>query len=158
MLKRHVFVLLVVILLFDIIGCSNEVELPEGVENEEFYKDMIKCLDLTKKTLETKNTKYVKEIEKLLNKYTYEDCFPDIFILDILGQDFGLSEKEDNILSAHIFLYFDLRSYLDKYFREDSYDTDVVIDTDTEQGKRLLKSIQETVGIMEIEYDLSFLD
>lgn len=158
MLKKIILLLLIIVLIFNLIGCDNKIELPEGVEDEEFYKDMVKCLDLTKKTLETKNTKYVKEIEELLNKHTWEDCLPDTLIYDIIVQDFDLSDKEKDILAAHLFLYVNLKDYLNEYFYEDLYDTDVAIDTDTEQGKKLLKIIQETISVMEIDYDLDFVD
>lgn len=151
-MRKIIYLVLISTLLFGLMGCSTKT--PINVDKE-FYSDMVKCLDLTKKTLETKNTKYNKEIGNLIIKHTEEDYFNmivgDVEISEKSKNNYGLNEKEQEILSSVTSLSFDLSSYMNGYF-DNRYKADVLIDTDTLYGERLLKSIQKTISIMEIDY------
>lgn len=148
MLKKIILLLLIIVLIFNLIGCDNKIELPEGVENEEFYKDMIKCLDLTKKALKDKNMKYVDDMHDIILSYA----------LDENKNNIELTDKESEIMKKMANLHLNLETYLDVYFEVDDINVNVLVDTDSLVGKTLLKNFQEIVGYMEIDYDLGLID
>lgn len=153
MKKCWIFYLLII--LFLEIGCLS-YKAPQGV-SQPFYNDMIKCIQLTEKTLETKNTKYIKEIEKLIIKHTSEDVFEIILGLksetEESKNDYGLSKKESDILSSVFGLSFFLTQYMNDYYNNSNYNIDKLIDTNTVSGRTLLKTIQKTISIMELDYE-----
>lgn len=148
MLKKITLLLLIIVLIFNLVGCGDKLELPEGVENEEFYKDMIKCLDLTKKALKDKNMKYVDDMHDIILSYA----------LDENKNNIELTDKESEIMKKMATLHLNLETYLDVYFEVDDINVNVLVDTDSLVGKTLLKDFQEIVGYMEIDYDLGLID
>lgn len=130
--------------------------MPEGIDNKIFYIDMVKCLDLTKEALENKNAKYVDDIGDLIIKHTEKDFFKIIYgevgISEASKNNYGLNDKEQEILNEVLILNQDLRQYLDEYFESDSK-SDKLIDIELFHGDYLLKQIQKTIGVMGIEYN-----
>lgn len=147
MVKRIFYLMLVLVLLINMIGCSSKVELPEGFENREFYEDMIKCLDLTKKTLETKNTKYMKEAQEILDSHRFkEDRTEDTY-----------TNKEESVMGLmSIVININLKIYMERYFDDIDGDVQIILDDSSVEGRMLIKSIQEVVSEMELEYELDF--
>jgi len=117
-------------------GCSNQYKAPEGV-NQYFYNDMVECIKLTEKTLETKNEKHIREIEK---------------IDENAKNNYGLSEKEVKILTEIFNMCSSLSQYILEYFEGD-YNVNKLIDSETIGGEILLKNIQEAISVMELDYE-----
>lgn len=144
MLKKIIIISLIVILIFNLVGCSEKVELPDGVEHEEFYKDMIKCLDLTKKALRNKNMKYVNDIKQIVLNYSSDAEKPKS----------TLNKKEEEIRGEMLILSTTLGAYLKSYFEDSVLNTRDDIKKDIPDNPLLIKQIQKVISVMEIEYDM----
>ena len=136
-------------------GCSNQYKAPEGV-NQYFYNDMVECIKLTEKTLETKNEKYIREIEKLIKKHSADNIFRIVHGLEKIDENaknnYGLSEKEVKILTEIFNMCSSLSQYILEYFEGD-YNVNKLIDSETIGGEILLKNIQEAISVMELDYE-----
>ena len=148
--------IIICIVLFLGAGCSsNQYKAPEGVR-QSFYDDMIECIKLAEKTLETKNKKYISEIAELIKKHSADNIFEIIYGLEEIDEatknNYGLSEKEIEILMGIFSVCFSLTQYMQSYFEGDC-DVNKLIDIETIRGKRLLLDIQEAVSIMELDYE-----
>lgn len=143
---KKLVVLFLAMLLISIftIGCSQNTELPDGFENEQFYKDMTQGLDFVKKTLETKNAKYINDFIQIIKPY----------IPKTDGSNDVLNEDELEVIHSMEILRVELEVYMQTYFKDDSIDVGLLIDESHPAGKSLRKRIQETIGYMKIEYDL----
>lgn len=64
-----IFLLVIVLVSISLTACSQPVELPDGVEDEQFYKDMTKCVDLANKVIETQNITHFNELEQIMQSY-----------------------------------------------------------------------------------------
>ena len=111
---------------------------------------------VSRKTLETKNKKYISEIAELIKKHSADNIFEVIYGLEEIDEanknNYGLSEKEIEILMGIFSVCFSLTQYMQSYFEGDC-DVNKLIDIETMQGKRLLLDIQETASIMELDYE-----
>jgi hypothetical protein len=76
-MKKIFICILLLLFVFISIGCQKQ-DIQEGIDND-FYVDMVKCLNLTQKTLETKNRKFIREIESYVEKYTCEGYIEIVF-------------------------------------------------------------------------------
>lgn len=153
-MKKYLVIFICVLFVFNLIGCSR-YKAPEGVR-QFFYDDMIECIKLAEKTLETKNKKYISEIAELIKKHSADNIFEVIYGLEEIDEanknNYGLSEKEIEILMGIFSVCFSLTQYMQSYFEGDC-DVNKLIDIETMRGKRLLLDIQETVSIMELDYE-----
>jgi sporulation protein YlmC with PRC-barrel domain len=155
-MKKKIIILFLSIPLILTFSACQQTKIPEGIDNKAFYIDMVKCLDLTKKALETKNTKYVSDIGDLLLKNTEKDYFKiiigDMELSEVAKNNYGLNKKEQYILINITSVSMDLSSYLQNYYNN-NYNTNILIDTSNIEGQILLKDIQKTISVMEIKYD-----
>lgn len=155
-MKKIVSVFLaLVIFISTLTGCNQKV--PEGI-NKEFYKDMVKCLELTEKALKYKNQKYVKQIGNLIVKNTSDNFFKVLWGLEEIDDkaenNYGLNEKEQEILSKVVSVHMYLGMYIDLSLTNSGIDANKMIDLNSITGKTLYKSIQDLITAMEIDYDI----
>jgi hypothetical protein len=140
MKKKIITILMIFVLGLGFVGCD-KTKLPEGFENKSFYTDMIKCLQLTEKTLQTKNTKYIDNIDKLINNN--------------MSKEKEFNNKEIDVLANIRTIRVNLEMYMNNYFDSINTDTKKIIDTDTFIGKILLKEIQKVISTMQLDYKIS---
>lgn len=156
-MKRMITWLMIIVLCLGFVGCE-KIELPEGVTDKEFYKDMIKCLELTEKALKNKNFKYTDDIKSLIEKHTTKGIIEILFDSNKYNktaiENINLNEKESEIAVQAISIYLNLNRYLDFYFNNSNIDTKVLVDINTEEGNKLYKDIQKLITLLEIDYEI----
>ncbi|MDD4157585.1 MAG: hypothetical protein PHY08_13550 [Candidatus Cloacimonetes bacterium] len=141
MKKILIFIFIILMILS---SCSSKIDIPEGVSDKHFYQDMIKCLDNVKLTLEKKNVKYINDINNIQEKYTAND-----------EKYFSFTDKEKEIFTSIGTTKYFLTMYMEEYF-EGHYNSKIFIDDKILYADLLIRQIQETIGLMEIEYDFDF--
>ena len=159
-MKQTVSIFLILVFCVTLLtSCGKKV--PEGIDNEKFYNDMIECLKLTEKALKNKNRKYTNEIKELIIKNTSDNFFDIIYGLEEEDEKiidgYGLNEKEQEILVTMVLLYHILTDYINSCLYDTDIDTDKLIDIRNFEGKRLYRTLQDLIELMEVDYDISYI-
>jgi hypothetical protein len=138
-MKQFLCVVLCCILIIGV-GCSKvkdgkeyDYSIPDNVR-EDFYLDMVKCLEYANTALEKKNIMFLDDGIEILTKWS-----------SILEEE--CSEIESDI---YVQILISLYGYTNDYIKEE--DSIEKLDTTTFYGKFLYNSIKETINMMKIDF------
>jgi hypothetical protein len=161
MMKRFLSVMLVgMFLILSLTGCNQKI--PDGIENKEFYKDMVSILPLLKINLENQKIideqsdvlknifKYIKTDMKI-EKSDHENDMLNItrFIKD------GINQKEADILQLAYNILIQYNKYID-YKKRNSVKIlkDKLIDEENIYSTNLKEYLNNFIKALEINYEI----
>lgn len=142
MRKLIYMVFIGIVILGSLVGCAStetssnsNVELPEGVENVEFYEDMVGVLDMIKTDCENKTFSHTLE---------YDIAKNDPFLKNLTKyEDKKLTSTEEKIRLKVWDLLISYNDYMNIVSKADLFTEDGTINVNIVTGKSLYKEVVE---------------
>ena len=143
--KRVILLLVAVLIVGILVGCSNKQKTPEGI-SEEFYNNIIKTSnDLYKEVKNIKKEDVVDETLVKFNSYTeFLEKYHDA------EKNGSLSSAENTAFDVLTSIVFEIREDLQLYYEDEDYYSF--------PSDRTLKEIEKLSDILEVETKLSDLN